>query len=181
MTMEERAAAFRLEIDDLITGSEPALASNATPVKPTPSATRPLPPTTPVAEPTRFAGRFDWPLTGPILARFGAAGSGRRNDGIKIATQMGTPVKAAADGVVAYVGSEISVLGGLVLIRHGDGWITAYGHNSELLVTRGQEVKRGQVIARAGESGVVDQPQLYFEVRQSRAPVDPLKYLPSQG
>ena len=181
MTVEERAAAFRLDIDDLITGGEPALASNgqAAPAVATPAS--PMPSTVPVAEPGVFAGRFDWPLTGRIIHRFGNLGGGRRNDGINIGAPRGTPILAAADDVVAYVGSEVAAFGGLILIRHGDGWITAYGHAEELLVTRGQAVKRGDMIARAGMGGSVIEPQLHFEIRQGRKPVNPLELLPKRS
>ena len=113
-----------------------------------------------MGEPARFSGRFAWPLTGPILTRFGMRGSGRRSDGIDIAVPLGTPVLAAADGVVAYVG-ELGSYGGLILLRHG-----------------GQSVKRGAIIARAGETGSATEPQLHFEIRDGRTPVDPLRYLP---
>jgi murein DD-endopeptidase MepM/ murein hydrolase activator NlpD len=134
-----------------------------------------------VAEPSRFAGRFDWPLNGQILRRFGSLGSGQQNDGINIAAAPGAPILAAADGVVAYVGTEVAVFGGLILIRHGDGWITAYGHAQDLLVTRGQAVKRGQVIGYAGATGYAAEPQLHFEIRQNRKPVNPLDLLPKKG
>lgn len=179
MSLESRARAFQIDIDDLVTGSEPAIPPSAAPAKPTLSPAKPVPASKPVAEPPRFAGRFDWPLSGAILQRFGPASGGRRNDGINIAADRGDPVRAAADGVVAYAGSAISVYGGLILIKHGDGWITAYGHAEKLLVTRGQAVKRGDVIARAGATGSVNRPQLHFEIRDKRTPVDPLRYLPA--
>ena len=119
--------------------------------------------------------------TGPIVRRFGSLGGGRQNDGINIGAAEGTPILAAADGVVAYVGSEVALYGGLILLRHGDGWITAYGHAEELLVKRGQSVKRGQIIARAGETGSATEPQLHFEIRQGRKPVNPLEHLPRRG
>lgn len=180
MTVEQRAAAFRLDIDDLITGGEPALASNgqAAPAVATPSS--PLPPTTPLAEPGVFSGRFDWPLTGPIVRRFGSLGGGRRSDGINIGATRGAPILAAADGVVAYVGRDVALYGGLILIRHGDGWLTAYGHAEELLVARGQAVRRGEIIARAGATGSAAEPQLHFEIRRGREPVNPLEHLPKR-
>jgi murein DD-endopeptidase MepM/ murein hydrolase activator NlpD len=180
MSVEQRAEAFRLDIDDLATGSEPAIARNASPAAPTTTPKRPVPTEKALAEPSRFAGRFDWPLNGRILNRFGPTGDGRRNDGINIAADKGDPIRAAADGVVAYAGSAIAVYGGLILIKHGDGWITAYGHAEEILVTRGQAVKRGDVIARAGATGSVNKPQLHFEIRDKRTPVDPLRYLAPQ-
>ena len=180
MSVEQRAEAFQLDIDDLVTGSEPAVARNTAPAKPTTSRGKPVPPTRAVAEPSRFAGRFDWPLTGRIIARFGPADGGRRNDGINIAADEGDPIRAAADGVVAYAGSAIAVYGGLVLVKHGDGWITAYGHAEKILVARGQAVRRGDVIARAGATGSANRPQLHFEIRKGRAPVDPIRYLPDR-
>ena len=177
MSMEERAQAFRVDIDDLITGAEPALAADAAPVVPVARPTRRLPVTAAVGEPAAFSGHFAWPLTGPLLTRFGPLGGGRRSNGINIAAPLGTPVLAAADGVVAYVG-DLGIYGGLILLRHGNGWITAYGNAEELLVTRGQAVRRGQLIARAGETGSAARPQLHFEIRNKRLPVDPLQYLP---
>jgi murein DD-endopeptidase MepM/ murein hydrolase activator NlpD len=181
MTLEERASAFRLDIDDVITGGEPALATNARPTRPVATATASVSPTVPVAEPARFSGRFDWPLTGPIVRRFGNLGGGRQNDGVNIGTVRGASIQAAADGVVAYVGNEIAGFGGLILIRHGDGWITAYGYAEELLVTRGQAVKRGQLIARAGVAGSAAEPQLHFQIREGRKPVNPLDHLPKRS
>ncbi|MFD1951021.1 peptidoglycan DD-metalloendopeptidase family protein [Sphingomonas arantia] len=181
MTLEQRAAAFRLDIDDLITGAEPALAANARPAAPVRTARTAVPSNVPVRSPTRFTGRFDWPLTGPILTRFGPQGQGRINEGINIGARAGTPILASADGVVAYVGSDIAVYGGLILIKHGGGWITTYGHAEQLLVTRGQAVKRGQIIARAGETGSAREPQLHFEIRQGRRPVNPLSQLPRRS
>lgn len=179
MTVEQRAQAFSLDIDDLATGSEPAIAPNQTPKQATATPKRPLHTDVAIAEPHTFAGKFDWPLTGTIIGRFGPAGDGRRNDGINIAAQRGEDIHAAADGVVAYAGSAIAVYGGLILIKHGDGWITAYGHAEQILVTRGQTVHRGDVIAHAGATGSVNKPQLHFEIRNKRTPVDPLRYLPS--
>jgi lipoprotein NlpD len=171
MSLEERARAFTLDIDDLITGSEPAAPSSA--------SAAPRPPTPrPIAEPASFAGRFAWPVEGRLLSRFGPKAGGRYNDGINIGTAAGTPVHAAADGVVAYAGDGLAGFGGLVLLKHGDGWVTAYAHNEALLVARGQSVKRGDTIARAGATGSVDEPQLHFEIRRGRTPVDPLKQLP---
>ncbi|WP_076071451.1 M23 family metallopeptidase [Sphingomonas montana] len=180
MTLEQRAAAFRLDIDDLITGAEPALAANARPAAPVRTARTAVPPNVPVRSPARFTGRFDWPLSGPILTRFGPQGQGRINEGINIGARAGTPILASADGVIAYVGSDIAVYGGLILIKHGGGWITTYGHAEQLLVTRGQAVKRGQIIARAGETGSAREPQLHFEIRQGRRPVNPLGQLPAR-
>ncbi|NJL07483.1 MAG: M23 family metallopeptidase [Methylacidiphilales bacterium] len=102
---------------------------------------------------------------------------GEKNDGINIAVPEGATIKAAEDGVVAYAGSELKGYGNLVLIRHADGWVTAYAHNSEIMVKRGDTVRRGQNISRAGQSGSVTSPQLHFEVRRGSTPVDPVPLL----
>lgn len=172
----ERAAAFHLDIDieDLVTGSEPALAHNAEPAAPTASSRRVLASTTPIETPERLVGGFSWPVRGRIVTGFGPGRSGVRSDGIQIAVPEGTPVLAAADGVVAYVGNSIPSLGGLVIVKHGDGYTTVYGNAKTLLVRRGQSVKRGQEIAVSGETGSVTQPSVHFEIRKGRDPVDPL-------
>jgi len=103
--------------------------------------------------------------------------AGQTNDGINIALPEGTPIKAAEDGVVAYAGNELKGYGNLVLIRHADGYVTAYAHAKELLVKRGDPIKRGQTIARAGQTGNVDAPQLHFEIRKGPAPIDPMPHL----
>ena len=89
----------------------------------------------------------------------------------------GTSVKAAEDGVVAYAGNELKGYGNLVLVRHTNGFVTAYAHASELKVKRGETVKRGQIIALAGQTGTVNSPQLHFEIRKGSTPVDPMQYL----
>ncbi|ADZ70626.1 M23 family metallopeptidase [Polymorphum gilvum] len=131
-------------------------------------------------EPADAAGgpMFRWPVRGRIISDFGTKPGGTRNDGINLAVPEGTPVKAAGDGSVIYAGNELKGYGNLVLIRHSDGWVSAYAHNSELSVKRGDTVQRGQVVAKAGATGSVSQPQVHFELRQGNKPVDPLKYLP---
>jgi lipoprotein NlpD len=167
-TMEMRAAAFRLDIDDILTGGEPAQESVL-------SGT-PLSPRGPVTEPSRFSGAFGWPARGSLLARFGPAGEGQVNEGIDIATAPATPIRATADGVVAFVGNNVAGFGGMILVRHGGGWISAYGRAASTTVKRGQQVKRGDVI---GATGVGTAPQVHFELRQNRQPVDPLSKLPA--
>ena len=120
---------------------------------------------------------FRWPVRGRIIAGFGPRPNGAQNDGINLAVPEGTPIKAAEDGVVAYAGNELKGYGNLVLIRHADGYVSAYANASELLVKRGDTVKRGQVIARAGQTGNVTSPQLHFEIRKGATPVDPSQYL----
>lgn len=182
MSMDERARAFSIGIDDLVTGGEPALGRRDRPVAAAPAtATRPVPATIPIAEPaTAFAGRFAWPLKGRIIRPFGPLPSGARNDGINIRAKLGSPVLAAADGVVAFAG-PLAAFGQLVLLRHGGGWLTAYGHARTLLVARGQSVRRGQPIAEVGATGTASEPQLHFEIRDGRRPINPIDRLPPSG
>jgi murein DD-endopeptidase MepM/ murein hydrolase activator NlpD len=120
---------------------------------------------------------FRWPVKGRVIAGFGKRPNGTENDGINLAVPEGTPIKAADDGVVAYAGNELKGYGNLVLIRHANGYVSAYANASALLVKRGDTIKRGQVIARAGQTGNVSSPQLHFEIRKGSTPVDPAKYL----
>ena len=120
---------------------------------------------------------FRWPVRGRIIAGFGPKPNGQQNDGINLAVPEGTPIKAADDGVVAYSGNELKGYGNLVLVRHANGFVTAYAHASELMVKRGDQIKRGQVIARSGQTGTVTSPQLHFEIRKGASPVDPTQYL----
>ena len=133
-----------------------------------------------VPEPAALsAGQFRWPVRGRIISTFGEKSDGGTNDGINISVPEGTSVRSAENGVVAYAGNELKGYGNLVLIRHADDWVTAYAHNSELLVDRGDVVSRGQVIAKAGQTGAVSTPQMHFELRKGSQPVDPLKHLAS--
>jgi murein DD-endopeptidase MepM/ murein hydrolase activator NlpD len=129
------------------------------------------------AEPTGAMPSFRWPVHGRVVSAFGSRTNGAQNDGINVAVPEGTPVKAAEDGVVAYAGNELKGYGNLVLVRHSNGYVSAYANASELLVKRGDSVKRGQTIARAGQTGNVSSPQLHFEIRKGSTPVDPTKYL----
>ena len=129
------------------------------------------------AEPAGAMPSFRWPVKGRIIAAFGTRSNGTQNDGINLAVPAGTPVHAADDGVVAYAGNELKGYGNLVLIRHANGYVSAYANASELLVKRGDTVRRGQVIAHAGQTGNVSSPQLHFEIRKGSVPVDPTKYL----
>jgi murein DD-endopeptidase MepM/ murein hydrolase activator NlpD len=139
----------------------------------------------PVAEPasvksgeaTGALPTFRWPVRGKVITSYGAKTNGKSNDGINLAVPEGTPVKAAEDGVVAYSGNELKGYGNLVLVRHSNGYVTAYAHASELLVKRGDTIKRGQIIAKSGQSGEVGSPQLHFEIRKGSSPVDPLQFL----
>lgn len=122
------------------------------------------------------SNEFRWPARGRVIAGYNGKGG---NEGINIAVPEGTPVKAAEGGVVAYAGSELKGYGNLVLIRHPNGYVSAYAHNGELSVKRGENVKRGQVVAKSGQSGNVASPQLHFELRKGSTPVDPMPYLSS--
>lgn len=132
-----------------------------------------------VAEGAPIAGApgMRWPVRGKIISGFGPKANGLKNEGINIAVPEGTSIRAAADGVVAYSGNELKGYGNLVLIRHEDGYVTAYAHASELFVKRGDTVKRGDVIAKAGQTGSVSSPQLHFEVRKGAVALDPMKFL----
>jgi murein DD-endopeptidase MepM/ murein hydrolase activator NlpD len=129
------------------------------------------------AEPAGGLPSFRWPVRGRVIAGFGPTPNGLQNDGINLAVPEGTPVKAAEDGVVAYAGNELKGYGNLVLVRHSNGFVTAYAHASDILVKRGETVKRGQVIAHSGQTGNVTSPQLHFEIRKGSTPVDPSQYL----
>src|SRR6201747_440073 len=134
----------------------------------------------PAVKPSETTGglpTFRWPVRGKGITSYGAKTNGKSNDGINLAVPEGTPVKAAEDGVVAYSGNELKGYGNLVLVRHSNGYVTAYAHASELLVKRGDTIKRGQIIAKSGQSGEVRSPQLHFEIRKGSSPVDPLQFL----
>jgi lipoprotein NlpD len=138
------------------------------PVKTPPSVT-PLPPT------QRSASGWIWPSSGAVIGRFSSNGS--LNKGIDIAGELGQPVLAASDGSVVYAGSGLRGYGELVIIKHSDTYVSAYGHNRRLLVQEGQKVKAGHKIAEMGSTGT-DRVKLHFEVRRQGKPVDPLQYLP---
>jgi murein DD-endopeptidase MepM/ murein hydrolase activator NlpD len=132
---------------------------------------------TKAADATGALPTFRWPVRGRVVTGYGAKTNGKSNDGINVAVPEGTPVKAAEDGVVAYSGNELKGYGNLILVRHSNGYVTAYAHASELMVKRGETIKRGQIIAKSGQSGEVGSPQLHFEIRKGSSPVDPLQFL----
>jgi len=123
-------------------------------------------------------GKFTWPLQGPVVSGFGRKPGGGQNDGVNIGSAKGAPVRASADGMVAYEGDGIKSYGNLVLVRHGGGFTTAYAHLSKILVKKGDRLKQGQSLGTVGTSGVVDKPQLHFEIRKGREPLDPSALLP---
>ena len=165
-TVNRRVASAPSDVDPITTGSIP------------PAVAQPKPERNAVTQPTTPNSRsFRWPVRGRVISEFGPKPNGQHNDGINLAVPEGTSVKAAEDGIVIYSGNELKGYGSLVLVRHSDGWVTAYAHNSTLMVKRGDSVRRGQVIAKAGATGSVDQPQVHFELRRGSRPVDPLPYL----
>jgi murein DD-endopeptidase MepM/ murein hydrolase activator NlpD len=129
------------------------------------------------APPAAGAGAFLWPVRGHILASYGTKADGTHNDGINIAAPRGAPVQAVDAGVVAYAGNELRGYGNLVLVKHANGWISAYAHCDAILVKRGEKVERGQVIARVGSTGNVSEPQLHFELRRGQHAVDPREFM----
>jgi murein DD-endopeptidase MepM/ murein hydrolase activator NlpD len=136
-------------------------------------AVAPPPKAEAAAPPPRTAGRFLWPVKGKLVSGFGPKPDGMHNDGLNIQAAKGTAVVAADNGVVAYAGNELRGFGNLLLIRHADGWITAYAHLDRIDVARGAKVKRGQSIGTVGQTGSVSSPQLHFELRKGTQAVDP--------
>jgi murein DD-endopeptidase MepM/ murein hydrolase activator NlpD len=156
----------------LVATQPTATARLATPASETREA-----PASATSELTGAAPSFRWPVRGRVIAGFGAKVNGASNDGINLAVPEGTSVKAAEDGIVAYAGNELKGYGNLVLVRHSNGFVTAYAHASEIKVKRGDQIKRGQIIALAGQTGSANSPQLHFEIRKGSTPVDPTQYL----
>lgn len=120
---------------------------------------------------------FAWPVNGQVISDFGSKPGGLYNDGINIKVPAGTPVKASADGTVVYAGNALRGYGNLLIIRHHSGYLTAYAHNKTLLASRGDMVKEGQIIAKAGATGNVKSPQLHFGIRKGKKAVDPTMLL----
>lgn len=140
---------------------------------------QPVPPAGKAKEAPKAPTGFAWPAKGQVITEFGPTAKGQRNDGINLRLPEGAAVRAARGGEVIYVGSEIANFGNLVLIRHENGYVTAYAHARRVYVQRGDVVERGQHIADVGRTGAVDEPQLHFEIRKDQKPVDPRKFLPS--
>lgn len=151
--------------------SSPAAASSGSAaVKPAPATT-----TVPVAAAIRSNVAWRWPADGALINRFKPGEPTRQ--GIDIAGAAGSPVKSAADGIVVYSGSGLVGYGELIIIKHDEQWLSAYGHNRTRLVNEGQVVKSGQQVAELGRTGA-SRDMLHFEVRHNGKPVDPLQYLP---
>ncbi len=149
-------------------GKVPAVRTRSRLAKSHPAISRP---------PKIIGGGFIWPVKGKVVSGFGPKSRGLQNDGINISAPRGTPVRAVENGVIAYAGNELRGFGNLLLIKHSNGLVTAYAHNQRLLVKRGEKVKKGQIIANVGSTGTVSTPQLHFEIRRGKLPVDPAKYL----
>jgi lipoprotein NlpD len=137
--------------------------------RPTPAPVAPAP----VLAPPAWA----WPADGPVVTRF-SSGEGIAS-GVGIGGRVGQPVRAAATGRVVYAGGGLVGYGQLVIIKHNETYLTAYGYNSQLLVTQGQDVARGQTVAQMG-TGPERQPRLHFEIRRNGVPVDPLQFFPGR-
>jgi len=134
----------------------------------------------PVAAAPAGNASFAWPVSGNVISGFGVARTGERNDGINIAARHNTPIRAAASGSVSYSGA-LSGYGNLLLVKHSNGYVTAYAHADRLLVAQGDYVAKGQVIGYVGQTGDVSTPQLHFEIRNGTAPVDPQRYLAARA
>lgn len=148
-------------------------ANGGKPTPTTPATPTPVVTTVPAAE--RVVGGWTWPANGVLIGKF--ASNGSLNKGIDIAGDLGQPVFAASDGAVVYAGSGLRGYGELIIIKHSDTYVSAYGHNRRLLVREGQQVKAGQSIAEMGSTGT-DRVKLHFEIRRQGKPVDPLQFLP---
>tara|TARA_B100000282_G_scaffold222718_1_gene165789 strand:+ start:608 stop:1603 length:996 start_codon:yes stop_codon:yes gene_type:complete len=151
---------------DFVVSDVPASSAS----KSKPSAVRTQPP-------KRSSSRFLRPVDGEIISSYGTKKNGLHNDGVNIRAARGSSVKAAENGVVVYAGSELKGMGNLVLVRHSDRWMTAYGHLDKINVNRGDVLSRGQMLGTVGQTGSVDTPQLHFEVRRGTTAINPKQYL----
>ncbi len=140
------------------------------------AAPAPPPPRTAAQPIPAGSGRFAWPMRGDVVARYGAQSDGARLDGVEIAGREGAPITAAAEGDVVYAGSDLPGYGTLVLVRHADNYVTAYGHARRALVREGQHVRAGEAIAELGARSD-GRPRLLFQVRQGSTPIDPMPLL----
>jgi murein DD-endopeptidase MepM/ murein hydrolase activator NlpD len=150
-------------------------------VEPTAPVVRTQDHITSLGQPDDFTAtnQFIWPVSGKVISSFGQTSNGLVNDGINIAVDAGAGVKASDHGTVIYAGNELPGFGNLLLVKHSNGFVTAYAHNIKLLVKKGAKVRQGQVIANAGKTGNVDRAQVHFEIRRGDKPVDPKRYIES--
>lgn len=149
---------------------------------PLPSAgKKPAPVAVRTAVPSRTGSKFIWPVNGPVLSSYGPKKGGLHNDGMNIGAARGAPVRAAENGVVVYAGNELKGFGNLVLLKHADRWVTAYGHLDRLDIKRGDVVRQGQTVGVVGSTGTVSSPQLHFEVRRGAEALNPELHLAKKG
>jgi Membrane proteins related to metalloendopeptidases len=164
-------------------GSRPSTPVTSTPTPTKPATTRPMPPPAvvsrpaPTPAPASSGFSWRWPADGHLIGRFVAGDATKQ--GVDIAGSSGQAVRAAADGVVVYSGAGLVGYGELIIVKHSEAWLSAYGHNRKRLVNEGQNVKAGQQIAEMGSSGA-SREMLHFEIRHNGKPVDPLQYLPAR-
>jgi len=171
------AAGIKPVSGSVVANAEEKLPANVDPI--TTSSVKPTTKAEPVAPARTGISDFRWPVQGRIVSGFGEKAKDNRNEGIDISVPEGTAVKAAENGVVIYAGEEISSYGKLILIRHADGWVSAYAHNRDFEVKKGDNVRRGQIISRSGKTGGADRPKLHFELRKNSVPVNPTDHLAS--
>lgn len=165
-----------ISLEDLFAGRKPitpASLSSATAGRAGTGRTSASAPSALSDPPPRAGGAFAWPVRGRLVSAYGPKQGGLHNDGINIAAPRGTPVKAAENGVVVYSGNGLSGYGNLVLIRHKDRWVTAYGHLDKVHVRKGDLLRRGHTIGTTGSTGSVDTPQLHFEIRRGTKAINP--------
>jgi murein DD-endopeptidase MepM/ murein hydrolase activator NlpD len=154
--------------------------SYKSPIQAAPRAARPLSSSSSLmgmSLPKRTGNKFNWPVKGQVISGFGPKGHGLYNDGINISAPRGAKVQAAENGIVVYYGNDIKSYGNLVLVKHSDGWMTAYAHLDKIIVQKGQEIKRNDVLGHVGMSGFVQHPQLHFELRKNGRPQNPVSHL----
>lgn len=146
-------------------------------VRPAPVAPKPVVPPKPAPGPANSGFNWRWPAEGVVIGRFTSGDATKQ--GVDIAGANGQAVRASSDGVVVYSGGGLVGYGELIIIKHSESWLSAYGHNRKRLVNEGQNVKAGQQIAEMGRSGA-SRDMLHFEIRYNGKPVDPLQYLPKR-